>query len=68
MGMANALAAAHVGYGSWKKLYSALDDLEKVTAADIQRVAQKYFTVKGRTVAYMSKAAHEVSGSSKESK
>lgn len=56
IGMANALAAAHVGYGSWRKLYSQLDDLDKITAADIQRVAKTYFTSKGRTVAYMSKA------------
>ncbi|MBY0505813.1 MAG: insulinase family protein [Bryobacteraceae bacterium] len=56
MGMANALASAHVGYGNWKKLYSALDDVEKITAADVQRVAQTYFTAKGRTVAFMTKS------------
>ena len=59
IGMANALAAAHVGYGSWKKLYSQLEDLEKITAADVQRVATAYFTAKGRTVAYMSKSSQE---------
>ncbi len=59
IGMANALAAAHVGYGSWKKLYSQLDELEKITAADVQRVAKTYFTAKGRTVAYMSKSSQE---------
>ncbi len=56
IGMANALAAAHVGYGNWKKLYSQLDDLDKITAADVQRVVKTYFISKGRTVAYMSKA------------
>ena len=59
IGMANALAAAHVGYGSWKKLYSQLDELEKITAADVQRVAKTYFRAKGRTVAYMSKSSQE---------
>jgi len=56
MGMANALAAAHVGYGNWRKLYSQLDELDKITAADVQRVMKTYFTATGRTVAYMSPA------------
>ncbi len=59
MGMANALAAAHVSYGSWKKLVTQLDELDKITAADVQRVAKTYFTEKGRTVAFMAPAAKE---------
>jgi predicted Zn-dependent peptidase len=55
-GMARSLAAAHTAYGSWKKLFQGLDDIEKVTAADVQRVAKQYFTKKNRTVAYLVKA------------
>jgi predicted Zn-dependent peptidase len=36
--------------GDWRNLFKQLDDIEKVTADDIQLVAQKYFTVENRTV------------------
>ena len=51
-GMAMQLALYHVSYGNWRKLFTAIDDLNKVTAADVQRVAREYFGKANRTVAY----------------
>jgi predicted Zn-dependent peptidase len=51
-GMAMQLAMYHVFYGNWRKLFTAIDDLNKVTAADVQRVAREYFGKANRTVAY----------------
>ena len=55
LGMAQSMAAAHVTYGSWKKLFQGLEDIEKVTADDIQRVAKQYLTARNRTVAFLAK-------------
>jgi predicted Zn-dependent peptidase len=33
-------------------MFTGLDDINKVTADDVQRVAQKYLVESGRTVAY----------------
>lgn len=54
-GMAQAMAQAHVTYGSWKKLFQGLEDIDKVTAEDIQRVAKQYLTQRNRTVAFLTK-------------
>ncbi|MBM3725109.1 MAG: insulinase family protein [Acidobacteria bacterium] len=56
-GMAEMLASFHVNYGSWKVLFTGLDDIEKVTPADVQRVAKTYFRDRGKTVVYISAAA-----------
>jgi zinc protease len=50
-GRSNALGTYEVFFGDYKKLFSAAEDFAKVTRADVQRVAQKYFTEKNRTVA-----------------
>jgi len=50
-GRANALGTYEVFYGDYSKLFSSDKELEAVTAADIQRVAKKYFGEKNRTVA-----------------
>jgi predicted Zn-dependent peptidase len=50
-GLASQLNTFYVNYGDWRKLFTALDDVNKVTAADVQRVAQQYFIPNGRTVA-----------------
>ena len=49
-GMAAQLTFFDVLTGDWKNLFRQLDEIEKVTAKDIQRVAQKYLTRKNRTV------------------
>jgi predicted Zn-dependent peptidase len=52
-GLANLLTTYYANYGDWRKLFTALDDVNKVTAADVQRVALKYFAGRPRTVAYI---------------
>jgi predicted Zn-dependent peptidase len=51
-GLANLLTTYYAAYGDWRKLFTGLDDLDKVTADDVQRVARKYFVPESRTVAY----------------
>ena len=50
-GRASALGHNEVLLGDYRKLFSVDQELEAVTAADIQRVAKKYFVEKNRTVA-----------------
>jgi zinc protease len=50
-GRANTLGAYEVFFGDYHKLFTAVDSYNKVTKADLQRVAQKYFGEKNRTVA-----------------
>ena len=51
-GLASVLTVYYATYGDWRKLFTSLDDLNKVTADDVQRVALKYFDPASRTVAY----------------
>ncbi len=51
-GLAEELCAYQAGFGDWRKLFTELDDYNKVTADDVQRVAQKYLIETSRTVAY----------------
>jgi predicted Zn-dependent peptidase len=50
-GKANTIGIYEVFYGDYKKLNTAVDDLNKVTAADVKRAAAKYLTQQNRTVA-----------------
>jgi zinc protease len=50
-GRANILGTYEVFFGDYRKLFTAGDDYAKVTAEDVKRIAQKYFTEKNRTVA-----------------
>ena len=50
-GRANLLGTYEVFYGDYNKLYTTEQEINKVTAADIQRVASKYFVSTNRTVA-----------------
>ena len=52
-GLASQLAQNHATYGNWRKMFTALEDIEKVTAADVQRVAKTYLVEKTRTVAWI---------------
>jgi len=51
-GMAEALTFYYVNYGDWHKLFTSIDDINKVTADDVLRVAKKYLIADTRTVAY----------------
>jgi predicted Zn-dependent peptidase len=50
-GLAQLLASYHANYGDWRRLFTSLDEIDKVTSADVQRVAKEYFTSENRTVA-----------------
>ncbi len=49
-GLAAQLTFYEVVTGDWHNLFKQLDQIEKVTADDVQRVAKTYFTTKNRTV------------------
>ncbi|HVO97017.1 MAG TPA: pitrilysin family protein [Bryobacteraceae bacterium] len=51
-GLASELCTYSANFGDWRKLFTQLEEYDKVTAADVQRVAQKYLIESGRTVAY----------------
>jgi predicted Zn-dependent peptidase len=51
-GLASELASYYVNYGDWRKLFTELDDYNKVTAADVQRVANTYLVKEHRTLSY----------------
>jgi predicted Zn-dependent peptidase len=51
-GMAAHLTFFQVNYGDWRKLFTGLQEIDKVTADDVQRVAREYFVDDTRTVAY----------------
>jgi predicted Zn-dependent peptidase len=51
-GLASELCSYYVNYGDWRTLFTELDDYNKVTAADVQRVANTYLVKEHRTVAY----------------
>jgi predicted Zn-dependent peptidase len=50
--LAQLLTEYYVAYGDWRKLFTSLDDIDKVTVDDVQRVARKYFVNNSRTVAF----------------
>lgn len=52
-GKANSLGTYELFFGDYKKLYEAPALYEKVTKADVQRVAKKYLTPRNRTVGYL---------------
>ncbi len=50
-GLANSLADYQTRYGDWRELFLQLDEVDKVTKADIRRVANKVFVDSNRTSA-----------------
>ncbi len=50
--LAKLLALYSASYGDWRKMFTSINDIDKVTADDVQRVAQKYFVAINRTTAY----------------
>lgn len=51
-GLASELCSYAVEYGDWRKLFTELDDFNKITADDVERVAKTYLIDSARTVAY----------------
>ncbi|MGC9946092.1 MAG: pitrilysin family protein [Bryobacteraceae bacterium] len=52
-GLAGLLTAYRAIYGDWRKVFTSLDELDRVTAGDVQRVAKECFVPQKRTVAYL---------------
>jgi len=50
-GLANDLAEYQTRYGDWRELFLQLDKVDKVTKADIRRVANEVFVSSNRTSA-----------------
>jgi predicted Zn-dependent peptidase len=50
-GLAAQLNFYYVNFGDWRKLFTQLDEYDKITADDVMRVAKKYFVPETRTVA-----------------
>jgi predicted Zn-dependent peptidase len=55
-GLANALAEYQTRYGDWRELFRQLDRVDKVTKADIRRVASEVFVESNRTEAWIETA------------
>lgn len=55
MNLAISLANAEIRYGDWRKFILETEELQKVTLADIQRVAQTYLIKSNRTVGIIQK-------------
>jgi predicted Zn-dependent peptidase len=51
-GLASQLPFYEVMYSDWRVMFTGLDDIEKVTADDVQRVMQQYFINDARTVVH----------------
>ena len=52
-GLANDLAEYQTRYGDWRELFNQLDRADKVTKADIRRVANEVFVPSNRTSAWI---------------
>jgi predicted Zn-dependent peptidase len=52
-GLANSLAEYQTRYGDWRELFLQLDKVDKVTKADIRRVANQIFVPSNRTEAWI---------------
>jgi predicted Zn-dependent peptidase len=61
-GLANALAEYQTRYGDWRELFRQLDRVDKVTKADIRRVANNVFVASNRTSAWIETAPQKPSG------
>lgn len=58
-GLAEQLVTAQSIFGDWRALERQMDQIKTITAQDIMRVAQTYFTPQNRTVAWLVKKSEE---------
>jgi predicted Zn-dependent peptidase len=66
-GLANQLATYQTRYGDWRELFSTVDRIDKVTKADIRRIANETFTDTNRTVGVIETVAGASPGDEQES-
>ena len=64
-GLADNLANFQTRYGDWRELFNSVDRIDKITKADIRRVAQETFTANNRTVAIIETAKPAHAGAEK---
>jgi len=55
-GLAMQLATAQTRYGDWRELFREVERIDRVSKADIRRVANKTFTEENRTIAIIETA------------
>jgi predicted Zn-dependent peptidase len=56
-GLALQLATYHTLYGDWRQIFREIDGIDKVTAADVKRVANQTFVPGNRTVGKLESVA-----------
>jgi predicted Zn-dependent peptidase len=56
-GLARRFARTEALMGDWRHIFRRLDEIQSVTAADVQRVAKETFTRENRTVALITNAS-----------
>ncbi len=61
-GLAIQLATAQVRYGDWREIFREVDRIDKVTKADIRRVANKTFLANKRTIGTIENVAPAAKG------
>ncbi len=64
-GLATQLASYQTLYGDWRELFREVDAIDKVTAADIRRVANATFTPNNRTIGRIERADAAPKGGAK---
>jgi predicted Zn-dependent peptidase len=64
-GLAQELATVQTYFGDWRELFRAVDRIDKVSAADIRRVANATFVASNRTVAYIDNSPAPAKSASK---
>lgn len=65
-GLATQLATYETRYGDWRELFRSVDRIDKVTKADIRRVAKETFNNTNRTVGVIENVAASGSGHQQE--
>jgi predicted Zn-dependent peptidase len=58
-GMAQQLAANYMLFGDWRRMFTRIQEIEKVTADDVTRVARTYLQDNQKTVVYTKAPAKE---------
>lgn len=61
-GKANTLGTYELFFGSYKKMFSAIDDMKEISKKDIQRVANEYLIRSNRTVGVLDSAKDSKEG------